>query len=65
MISGAIVMTVVTGFYARHQWYGDGYATCQAEHLKATVTMKEKYDEIATHRPDTAALIGSLRAGKF
>jgi hypothetical protein len=65
MMIGAGIAITVGGFYLHHRWYGEGYSVCQANALKASLAMKETYDEIAAHRPDTDALIASLRAGKY
>jgi hypothetical protein len=45
--------------------YHRGYEMCQSSNLRASVTIKEKQDEIATHRPDLDALLDCLRHGRF
>lgn len=56
-----LIILIMGGAYIHHK----GYSSCEADNLKKSVSIKEKQDEIATHRPDTDALLDSLRNGSF
>ena len=58
----AILGSIAVGaLYMRHI----GVKDCETKQIITSVKIKEKQDEVATHRPDTDALIGSLRHGRF